>query len=83
MAEEKQDDQHKHTFSNYVRIRDVVQKTCQRQWTITVKWWERVKDIRATSTTLLLLLLFYLEFILLLVLNSDTWNYLIVYKRKY
>ena len=30
----KQDDQHEHTFSNYVRIRDVVQKTCQRRWTI-------------------------------------------------
>ena len=28
---EKQDDQHEHTFSNYVRIRDVVQKTCQRR----------------------------------------------------
>ena len=29
------DDQHEHTFSNYVRIRDVVQKTCQRgNWTI-------------------------------------------------
>ena len=27
----KQDDQHKHTFSNYVRIRDVVQKTFQRR----------------------------------------------------
>ena len=23
-----------HTFSNYVRIRNVVQKTCQRRWTI-------------------------------------------------
>ena len=34
MAEQKQDDQHEHTFSNYVRIRDVVQKTCQRRWTI-------------------------------------------------
>ena len=31
---EKPDDQHEHTFSNYVRIRDVVQKTCQRWWTI-------------------------------------------------
>ena len=31
---QKQDDQHEHTFSNYVRIRDVVQKTCQRRWTI-------------------------------------------------
>ena len=34
MAEQKQDDQHEHTFSNYVRIRDVVQKTCQRRWMI-------------------------------------------------
>ena len=34
MAVEKQDDQHEHTFSNYVRIRDVVQKTCLRRWTI-------------------------------------------------
>ena len=34
MAEQKQHNQHKHTFSNYVRIRDVVQKTCQRRWTI-------------------------------------------------
>ena len=34
MAEQKQDDQHEHTFSNYVRIRDVAQKTYQRRWTI-------------------------------------------------
>ena len=34
IAEQKQDDQHEHTFSNYVRIRDVFQKTCQRRWTI-------------------------------------------------
>ena len=34
MAEQKQDDQNEHTYSNYVRIRDVVQKTCQRRWTI-------------------------------------------------
>ena len=33
-AEEKQDDQHELTFSNYVRIRDVVKKACQRRWTI-------------------------------------------------
>ena len=31
MAVQKQDDQHDHTFSNYVRIRDVVQKTSQRR----------------------------------------------------
>ena len=34
IAVQKQDDQHEHTFSNYVRIRDVVQKTCLRRWTI-------------------------------------------------
>ena len=34
MAVQKQDDQHEHTFSNYVRIRDVVQKTRLRRWTI-------------------------------------------------
>ena len=34
MAVQKQDDQHGHTFSNYVRIRDVVQKTYLRRWTI-------------------------------------------------
>ena len=34
MAEQKQDDQHEHTFSNYVSIHDVVQKTCLRRWTI-------------------------------------------------
>ena len=34
MAVKKQDDQHEHTFSNYVRIRDAVRNTCQRRWTI-------------------------------------------------
>ena len=34
MAEQKQDDQHEHTFSNYVRIQDVVLKTCLGRWTI-------------------------------------------------
>ena len=34
MAKQKQDDQNEHTFSNYVRIRDVVQKTYHRRWTI-------------------------------------------------
>ena len=33
MAVQKQDDQHEHTFSNSVRIRDVLQKTCLRRWT--------------------------------------------------
>ena len=30
----KQDDQLEHTYSSYVRIRDVALKTCQRGWTI-------------------------------------------------
>ena len=34
MAGQKRDDQHEHTFSNYVRIHDVVRKTCLRRWTI-------------------------------------------------
>ena len=34
MAVQKQDDQHEHTFSSYVRIQDVVLKTCRRRWTI-------------------------------------------------
>ena len=34
MAEQKQDGQHEHTFSSYVRIRDVVLKTCLGRWTI-------------------------------------------------
>ena len=34
MAEQKQDDQLEHTYSSYVRIRDVALKTCQRQGTI-------------------------------------------------
>ena len=47
MAEQKQDDQHEHTFSNYVRIWDVAQKTMNDR----EKWRERVRDIRATSMT--------------------------------
>ena len=34
MAEQKQDDQLEHTYSSYVMIRDVAQKTCRRWWTI-------------------------------------------------
>ena len=34
MAELKQDNQLEHTYSSYVRIQDVAQKTCQRWWTI-------------------------------------------------
>ena len=34
MAVQKQDDQHEHTFSSYLRIRDVVLKICLGRWTI-------------------------------------------------
>ena len=34
MAVQKQDNQHEYTFGNYVRIRDVVLKTCLGRWTI-------------------------------------------------
>ena len=34
MAVQKQDNQHEHTFSSYVRIRDVVLKTYLGRWTI-------------------------------------------------
>ena len=34
MAEQKQDDQLEHTYSSYVRIRDVALKTCHRRWII-------------------------------------------------
>ena len=34
MAEQKRGDQLEHTYSSYVRIRDVALKTCQRGWTI-------------------------------------------------
>ena len=34
MAEQKQDDQLEHTYSSYVRIRDVALKTYRRRWTI-------------------------------------------------
>ena len=32
MAKQKQDEQLEHTYSSYVRIRDVALKTCQRRW---------------------------------------------------
>ena len=34
IAVRRQDDQHEHTFSSYVKIRDVVLKTCLGRWTI-------------------------------------------------
>ena len=34
MAKQKQDDQLEHTYSSYVRIRDVALKICQKRWMI-------------------------------------------------
>ena len=34
MDKQKQDDQLEHTYSSYVRIRDVTLKTCQKRWMI-------------------------------------------------
>ena len=51
MAVQKQDDQHEHTFSNYVRIQDVVPEDLPEAMNDREKWRERVRDIRATSTT--------------------------------
>ena len=34
MAKQKQDDQLEHTYSSYVRIRDVALKTCLKRWLI-------------------------------------------------
>ena len=33
-GQQKQDDQLEHTYSSYVRIRDIALKTCQRRWMI-------------------------------------------------
>ena len=49
MAVQKQDGQHEHTFSSYVRIRDVVLKTYLGAMNDREEWRERVRDIRATS----------------------------------
>ena len=34
IAEQKQEDQHEHTYSSSMRIGDIALKTCQRRWTI-------------------------------------------------
>ena len=34
MAKQKQDDQPEHTYSSYVKTRDVTQKTFRRRWMI-------------------------------------------------
>ena len=50
--DQKQNDQHEHTFKNYVRIRDMWgPKDLPEAMNDREKWQERVRDIRATSTT--------------------------------
>ena len=51
MAKQKQDDQLEHTYSSYVRIRDVAQKTCQKRWMIGRSGDRRVRDIRSSGMT--------------------------------
>ena len=50
MAVQKQDDQHEHTFSNYVRIRYVPEELPEAM-NDREKWREILRYIRATSTT--------------------------------
>ena len=52
MARQKQDDQLEHTYSSYVRIRDVARKTCQKRWTIgrSGERWSWYDDERYKST---------------------------------
>ena len=49
MAEQKQDDQLKHTYSSSVRIRDVALKN--RQMNDREMWRERARDIHANGVT--------------------------------
>ena len=51
MAKQKQNDQLEHTYSSYVRIRDVTLKTLPKAMDNREKWRERVRDIRAGGTT--------------------------------
>ena len=47
MDEQKQDDQLEHTYNSSVPIRDVVRKTCWKQWTIEKggeRWSRRCAD---------------------------------------
>ena len=48
MGVQKQDDQHEHTFSSDVRIRDVALPEAMND---REEWRERVRDIRASGTT--------------------------------
>ena len=51
MAEQKQDDQLKHTYSSYVRIWDVAPEDLPEAMNDREKWRERIRDSHASSTT--------------------------------
>ena len=51
MAGKKQDDQLEHTYSSYVRKRDVDPEDLPEAMNDREKWRERVRDIRACGTT--------------------------------
>ena len=46
-----QEDQLEPTYSSFVLIQDVAQKTCRKQWMGEMGGWERVRDIRADGAT--------------------------------
>ena len=57
----KPDDQHEHTFSNYVRIRDVVQKswkTARNEWE---KWRERGQGYPCYQHDLVMMIYIYIS----------------------
>ena len=74
MAKQKQDDKLEHTYSSYVRIRDVALKTCQRRWIIG-RSSERGSGISVLSARLddddneLLKIAFLLHFIIFLLVS--------------
>ena len=61
MDELKQDNQLEHTYSSYVRIRDVALKTCQEAMNDWKKWRERVRDIRASRHDMIMMISTYMN----------------------
>ena len=51
MAEQKQDDQHEHTFRKLCEDTGCCPEDLPRAMNDREEWRERVRDIRATSTT--------------------------------
>ena len=82
MAGQKQDNQLEHTFSSYVRIRDVALKTSQRRWTIGksgemdnracgTKWWHDDDDG-------IYIYIYMLIFIKKISTKKKLWNFIIL-----